>query len=103
SRLTGWDEDRKKPPTARLQIQLDGDRLLPDRAVRAHGQDDVRIELQVGPGRHVQTLGRLPQVPELDAVHTRELCELGIVRDELVEPALDVEPLRDAALQQLAP
>ena len=47
--------------------------------------------------------GRLAQVAELDAVPRRELGQLRVVGEELVQAVLEVEPLRDAALQQLAP
>ena len=53
--------------------------------------------------RDVEAGRRLAQVAQLDAVPRRESGQLGIVGDELVQAVLDVEPVRDAALQQLAP
>src|SRR5919106_2940185 len=97
------DEDRLEPAPARLEIELDGDRLLADRAIRAHGEDDHGIDLEVRPRGHVEAVGRPPQVAEGDAVTSCQLQELRVLRDELVEAALDVETLRDAALQQLPP
>ena len=85
-----------RPRLPRLEVELDRDRLLPDRAVGADGEDDRRVDLEVRAGRDVEALGRLPQVAQLDAVLARERRQLGIVGDELVQPALDVEPGRDA-------
>ena len=45
---------------------------------------------------------RLAQVAQLDVVPARELDELGVVRQELVQPVLDVEALRDARADLLA-
>ena len=47
--------------------------------------------------------GRPAQVAELDAVSRSELGQLRVVGDELVQAVLEIEALRDAALQQLAP
>jgi hypothetical protein len=38
-----------------------------------------------------------------DAVLARQGLQLRVLADELVQAALEVEPVRDAALQQLAP
>ena len=53
----------------------------------------------------VGTLGprRPAKVAELDAVPSGERGQLRILRDELVEAALDVEAVRDRALQELTP
>ena len=58
---------------------------------------------QVLAGRDVEPGRRLAQVAQLDAVLARERDQLRVVGDELVQPVLDVEPGRDAVLQQLAP
>ena len=63
----------------------------------------ARVVREVLAGRHVQAGRRLAQVAQLDAVARRELDELRVVGDELVQAVLDVEARRDAALQQLAP
>ena len=39
-RLSGRHEDGREPAPARLEVELDRDRLLPDRAVRADREDD---------------------------------------------------------------
>ena len=44
-----------------------------------------------------------PQVTQLRPVLRGELNELGVVRDELVQPALEVEPGCEAVLEQIAP
>ena len=43
ARLAGRDEDRLEPAPARLEVELDRDRLLPDRAVGADREDDRRV------------------------------------------------------------
>ena len=101
--LAGRDEDARQPAAARLEVELERDRLLPDRAVGADGQDDPRRDLQVLAGRDVQVGRRLAQVAQLDAVLARERDQLLVLADELVQPALEVEPGRDRLLQQLAP
>ena len=68
ARLARRHEDRGEPAPPRLEVELDRDRLLPDRAVGADGEDDLRVDLEVGAGRDAQALGRLAQVAELDAV-----------------------------------
>ena len=45
---------------------------------------------------------RLAQVAELDAVLACERDELGVARQELVQPVLDVEAVRDARADLLA-
>ena len=59
--------------------------------------------LEVGAGRHVQVGRRPPQVAQLDAVPARELAQLLVVGEELVQAVLDVQAARDRAPQQLAP
>ena len=86
-----------------LEIELDRDRLLADRAVRADGEDDARVALEVRSGRHAEPVGRLAQVAQLNAARSCELRQLGVLGDELVQAALDVEPCCDARLQKVAP
>ena len=70
--LTRRHEDRREAPRARLEVELDGDGLLADRAVRADGEDDLRVDLEVRPGRDVEPRRRLAQVAQRDAVLARE-------------------------------
>ena len=86
----------RRARAARLEVELDRDGLLADRAVRADGEDDLGVDLEVRAGRDVQPLGRLAEVAQLDAVLARELGQLGVLGDELVQAALDVEPGCDA-------
>ena len=58
---------------------------------------------QVRAGGDVQVVRRAAQVAQLDAVARRQLGQLRVVGQELVQPVLDVQALRDAALQELAP
>ena len=102
-RLSGRHEDGRVPASAGLEIELDRDRLLPDRAVRADGEDDARIDLEVRSGRHAEPLGRLAQVAQLHAARSCELRQLGVLGEELVQAALDVETCCDARLQEVAP
>src|SRR5207248_10476216 len=61
-RLAGGDEDGFESPAARFEVELEPHRLLPDRAVRADGERDLRGDRQVLPGRHVQAFGRSAKV-----------------------------------------
>ena len=101
--LAGRHEHRIEAAALRLAVELERDGHLPDRAVGADGEDDPRVELEVRAGRDVQTVGRLAQVAQLDTVARGELDQLGVVLQVLVQAVLDVEPCRDALLQQLAP
>ena len=91
------------PRPAGLPVELDGDRLLADRAVRADGEDDLRVDLEVRAGRDVDVLGRPAEVAELHAAGARELRQLRVVGEELVQPALDVEACLDALAEQRPP
>ena len=86
---------RAPPPC--LEIELDGDRLLPDRTVRADGEHDLRVHLEVGSRRHAQPLGWPAQIAELDPVLPRELGQLRILRDELVKPLSTSRPWRSSS------
>src|SRR5207244_5411765 len=97
------DELARETAAPRLRVELERDRHLPDRAVRADGEHDPRRVREVLAGRDVQAGRRLAQVAQLDAVATRQLGQLRIVGNELVQAVLDVEALRDRALQQVAP
>jgi hypothetical protein len=91
------------PAAASLQVELEGDRLLPDRAFGAHRVDDRRGHEKVLAGRHGQAGGRPAQVAQLDSVAAGKCRQLIIVVHELVQAALDVQAGGDASLQQLAP
>ena len=73
----------------------------------AQSEPTVRIVVagmrEVLARRHVQARRRLAQVTQLDVVLTCQRDQLVIVRDELVQAALDVEPGADRVLQQVAP
>src|SRR5262245_27843177 len=101
--LAGRHEHGVEAAIARLEIELHGDRLLPDRAVRADREDDRRVDVEVRAGRDTEPRGRLAEVAQLDPARSSEVRQLGILRDELVEAALDVETCRDRVLQELAP
>ena len=92
-----------EPAAPRLGVELERDGHLPDRAVGADREHDPRVVGEVAAGRRVEARRRLPQIAELDSVTGGEDAELGIVRDELVEAALDVEAGGDAGLEELAP
>jgi len=67
------------------------------------GEDDGGSVRQVRARRDGEVGGRASQVAQLDLVPARVLGELGVVGQELVHACLDVEPLRDRVLQDVAP
>ena len=94
----------RMPRRARLAVELERDGHLPDRAVGADGEDRLVAPcVRFSPVGTLRPARRLAQVAQLDAVLARERGELGIVGDELVQAVLEVEPRRDALLEQLAP
>ncbi len=101
--LPGRDEPRLDPARPGGAVELERHRHLPDRAVGADGEDVPRRLLQVGARGHVEVCGGSPQVAELHALLGREPAQLLVVGEELVQAVLDVEPVPDRALQQLAP
>ena len=103
SRLAGRDEARLDPARPRRPLELERDGHLPDRAVRADREHDLRRDRQVRARGDVEVVRRAAQVAQLDAVARRQLGQLRIVGQELVQPVLEVQALRDAALQELAP
>ena len=102
-RSTRWHEYGLEPTPPRLEIELDRDRLLSDGAVRADGEHDLRSNLEVGSRRHAQPLGRAAEIAKRDPALPSESDQLRVFRDELVEAALDIEAVRDRALQQRPP
>jgi len=96
-------EDGAQAACARCPVEREGDRHLPDRAVRADGEHDLRRHLEIRAGRNAQLGRRAAQVAQLDAVARGELGQLGVVGQELVQAVLDVPALADAGLQELAP
>src|SRR5215210_5380897 len=103
SGLAGRHELRRDAARAGGAVELERNGHLPDRTVGADREDDPRRHSKVCAGRDVEVAGRLAEVAQLDAMPRRQLRELGIVGDELVEAVLDVETLRDRRLEQLAP
>ncbi len=96
-------EDRADPPAARFEVELERDRHLPDRAVRADGQHDRARHLQVRAGCRGQIARGPPEIAQLDMVVRRECTELLVVAEEHVQAVLDVQSLSDAASKQLHP
>ena len=74
SGLAGRDEDGLQAALPGGEVELDGDRLLPDRAVGSDGEDDLGRDLEVLAGRDAELRRRLPEVAELDAVLSGEAC-----------------------------
>src|SRR4029079_9373876 len=68
SRLAGRDEPRLEAARPGLAVELNGDRLLADRAVGADGQDGLRVEPEVLAGGNAEVGRRFPQIAELDAL-----------------------------------
>ena len=72
--------NRDASPRARAaRVELERDGHLPDRAVRADGEDGLRRQLEVRAGRDVQAGRRLAQIAQLDAVPRGERGELLVV------------------------
>ena len=101
--LTRGNELRGEAAGLRGAVELERDRHLPDRAVRADGEHDVGVDLEVLARRAVEPGGRPAQVAQLDAVTLGERPELRVVADELVQPVLEREPVLEARAQQDAP
>src|SRR3954463_13675082 len=101
--LTRGNEDGLQAAPACLEVELADRGHLSDRAVRAHRQDNRRVDLEILTGRSAQVGRRLAQVSELDAVLPRELGQPGNVPQTHVQAVLEIEAVRDAALQQLLP
>jgi hypothetical protein len=103
SGLAGGNEDRAQAALACFEIELAGRGHLPDRAIGADREDDRRVDVEVLACGGAEVGRRLAEVAQLDAVL---LCQLRQARDVVephVQPVLEVEPVRDAALQQLLP
>ena len=86
-------EDGREPAPARRQVELDGDGLLPDRAVRADGEDDLRVHLEVGAGRDAEPVRRPTQIAQPDAVLLRELASSGSSDTNSCSPLSTSRPL----------
>ena len=76
--LAGRDEDGGEASAPGLEVELERDGLLADRAVGADGEGDLRRDQEVLAGGDVQLGGRLAQVAQLDVVAG---CEVGELRD----------------------
>src|ERR671922_186788 len=68
ARLAGRYEDGAEPTLPGGAIELDRHRLLPDRAVRAHRQDDRGVMREVRPFRDAQVRRGLAEVADLRAM-----------------------------------
>jgi len=104
ARLPGGNEDGAETPLARLQVELapPGRGHLADRTVRATVRTIVASTSRFSPVAVLEVCGRLAQVPQLDLVSRCELHEAGMSCRRL-QAVLQIEPLGDAALQQLLP
>ena len=102
--LAGRDEDRREPAARCASRSSSSETVIfPIAQSEPTVSTIVAGSSRFSPVGHVQTGGRLAQVAQLDAVLARELDQLRVVAQELVQAVLDVEPARDAALQELAP
>ena len=102
--LPGRDEHRLQPSPARLEVELDA-RPSSSRS-RSPSRRSARSCAGTSRFSPVGTLrpgGGLRRSRSSTPCRAASSRELRVVADELVQAALDVEPLRDRALQQLAP
>ncbi len=83
--------------------QLDLGGHLADVAVGSHGVHDVRIDLGREPIGHRQVRRWLPRVEDPHPPLPRERPQLGVVADERVQPAPDLEPALERGAQPAAP
>ena len=93
------------PRRARLAVELERDRHLPDRAVGADGEDDRRAgSCRFSPVGTFEAGGRLAQVAQLDAVLARRARPApGRRETNSCRPFSTSSPAAIALLQQLAP
>src|SRR5213082_1429203 len=83
--------------------QLHLGRHLAHVAVGSHGMHDVRVHLGREPVGHGEIGRRLAGVEDADAALPCERAQLGVVADERVQTAPDLEPMLEAAPQPAAP
>ena len=88
--LARRDEHGLDAAPPRLEVELERDGHLPDRAVGADREHDRRRHLEIRAGRGGEILRRATQVPDLGAVARRQLAQLRNVGQEHVQPVLDV-------------
>src|SRR3954453_12688337 len=102
-RVSRREEDPRNAAPPRLDVELEGDGHLPDRAVGADGEDDRRVDREVLAGPGGEPVRRPAQVAQLDASLLGERAELRVVGEEDMEAVLDVETALDAGPEQLHP
>ena len=101
--LARGDEDGLQAALARFEVELAGCGHLADRAVRPDGQHDRRVHLEVLSGGGAEIGRWFAQVSELHPVLRRELGQPRNVVEANVQAVLEVEPVRDARLQEFLP
>ena len=83
--------DAERPAACAEDAQLQGDRHLADRAVRADGQDHPLARAVAAPDGRLHPIRRPPVVDDPRPGSGRRSGELGVVAEERVEPGMDVE------------
>src|SRR5256884_895390 len=102
-RLSGGDEARASPSLDERVPQLHLGRHLADVAVGSHGMYHVRVHLGGEPVGHGEIRRGLAGVEDADAALPGERAQLGVVADERVQAAPDLEPMLEGAPQPAAP
>ena len=103
-RLAGRHELAADAAAARLAVELERRRSSSrSRSRSRRSRIDVAPCVEVLAGRHVQTREAACAGRAARRRARARAPQLGVVGDELVQAVLDVEPGRDAVLQQLAP
>src|SRR5581483_8761262 len=101
--LSRRNEDRPLAAAPRLEVELERDGHLPDRAIRADGEHDRAGHVEDLAGRRGEIRRWATEVSQLDAVRVREPAQLRVVVEEDVQAVLDVDARRDALPQDLDP
>ena len=102
-RLPRGDEAGAVAAAHQRVSQLELRRHLAHVAVAADREDDIGIDLSGAAVGDRQGRGRLARVEDADAARPGEAPQLGVVSEEGMEAAPDLETLRDRALQPAAP
>ncbi len=93
--LAGRHERRPQAGLGRRAPELERHGHLSDRAVRPNGQDHARSRPVPSPDGRLHPLGRPAVVDDPDARVPRGSRQLGVVAQERVEAAVDVEAAAD--------